>query len=199
MKLLFAILLLTICMSKASAQLQLGVKGGYNLANIPYSLSYATQKYLSGFNAGVIAALPVSSHLKLQAEIVYSVQGSKETLHATPGDQDITSRNNYLNIPVLFVYRDQSGFFIETGPQLGIFLNGKTIYGGAGEVNATIYIQPGDFAWVVGLGYMIQKINLGIDVRYNIGFTNINTDDAPGTAQFNRVFQFGLFYLFKRL
>ena len=100
MKLLFAILLLTICMNKASAQLQFGIKGGYNLAKIPNSEPEFTQKHLSGFNAGVIAALPVFSHLILQGEIVYSVQGSKEIFHATPGDQVFTSRNNYLNIPV---------------------------------------------------------------------------------------------------
>ncbi len=199
MKSLFAILLFTICLSKGSAQIQFGIKGGLNVANIPYAQFLTTQKNLTSFNAGVAATFALSAHLFLQSELVYSVQGTVGIFHATAGDETITSTYNYLNLPFLLKYSHHSGLFAETGPQLGIFLNGKTVYDDTlGQSNAKDYIQPGDFGWVFGLGYKIPGMNAGLDVRYNIGLTTTNKYiTTDGKSQFNRVLQLDLFYFFK--
>jgi hypothetical protein len=198
---LFAIFLLASCLNKVSAQIQFGIKGGFNLADIPYAAeAYTTHKYLSAFNAGVVAAYPVSTHLLLQSEIVYSVQGTTDIYHATLEDETITSTYNYLNLPLLLKYSHHSGLFVETGPQLGIFLNGKTVYGNSGQTNANSYIQPIDIGWVFGLGYKIPGINIGLDARYNLGFANIDKYKYPNESpDFNRVFQLDLFYFFGKL
>ena len=49
-----------------------------------------------------------------------------------------------------------------------------------------------DLAWAFGAGYVIPDVNLGVDVRYNLGLTKL----ADGSSSKNGVFQVGVFYLF---
>jgi len=182
----------------ADAQIQLGIKMGYNRSNVPFSGDqYYTDKDLSAFNAGLMASIPLSAHLIFKPEVVYSVQGIVDINHATLGNQYIKYSNYYLNLPVLIEYRHVSGLFVETGPQFGILLSAKADDGEEFHMNETPYTQPGDISWVFGLGYQIPKINLGIDVRFNLGITDINR--YAGNYENNRVFQLGLFYFFKKL
>ena len=182
------------------AQIHLGMKAGYNLASLPFSDDeFHTHKNLSAFNAGLMASIPLSTHLLLQPEIVYSIQGINATVHATTtGDQNIKNTYNYLNLPFLIKYQLNSGLFAETGLQLGILLTANADDGKEFYVNETPYMQPVDFSWAIGLGYEIPKINLGLDIRYNLGLTNINRF-AGDSFENNRVFQLGLFYFFKKL
>jgi hypothetical protein len=55
-----------------------------------------------------------------------------------------------------------------------------------------------DFAGGVGVGYIFQKINLGIDARYTFGLSNINKkfDGEENVTSHNKVFQLGVFYKF---
>jgi hypothetical protein len=47
----------------SDAQIQLGIKAGYNRSNIPFSGDqYFTDKDLSAFNAGLIASITLSDH-----------------------------------------------------------------------------------------------------------------------------------------
>ena len=193
---IYSFFILFFCQA-SDAQIQFGVKAGYNRSNIPFSGDeYYTSRDLSAFNAGLMASIPLSAHLILQAESVYSVQGIIATIHATLGNQDIKYLYDYLNLPVLVKYRHVTGLFIETGLQFGILLSAKSDDGDEIHTNETPNTYPGDLSWVFGLGYEIPKINLGVDVRYNLGITNINRYNS---FENNRVFQLGLFYFFKRL
>jgi hypothetical protein len=184
-----------------SAQVQFGIKGGYNLATLTLnSETFVTRGNLSGFNAGLMASIPVASQLFLQPEAVYSQQGNTAIVHAYTGDQQLTATYNYLNLPILFKYQRSSGLFAESGPQFGILLNVKFVAENAGQSTSKEDNQPMDFGWVFGLGYKIPKLNLGLDIRYNLGLTNTNRYNPPGSqAVCNRVFQVGLFYFFKHL
>ncbi|HSC39395.1 MAG TPA: hypothetical protein VLD19_16040, partial [Chitinophagaceae bacterium] len=51
-----------------------------------------------------------------------------------------------------------------------------------------------DLSWVFGAGYL-TKSGFGIDVRYNLGLTDIN-DAGGSTSIHNRVFAVGAFYQF---
>jgi hypothetical protein len=195
--LLFVFSILFFC-QVADAQIQLGVKAGYNNSSVPFTdEEYYTHKNLSAFNAGLLASIPLADHLFLKPEVVYSVQGIIADDHATQGSQYIKFTYNYLNLPILLEYRQVSGLYVETGPQFGILLTAKADDGEEFHMNETPYTQPGDISWVFGIGYQIPKINLGIDARYNLGITNISRymDDYEN----NRVFQLGLFYFFKKL
>jgi len=175
----------------ASAQIQFGVKAGYNLANLTFSPSQAGVSSKSDFSGGVFASLPLFSSCSLQPEILYSGQG------AAFSDSLATGKLNYgyLNIPVLFKYQHSSGLFAETGPQVGFLLSAKESFNGQ-SFDAKSNTQSVDFSWAFGIGYKLP-MGFGIDARYNLGLTNLakGSGSNEGTAK-NSVFQFGLFYMF---
>jgi hypothetical protein len=176
----------------ASAQVQFGVKAGYNLASVSQSGSQNDNglKSKSGFHGGVFASLPIAESFFLQPELVYSGQGASETQN----NETINLNYNYLNIPVLAKYQSAMGLFAETGPQVG-FLLSANVSGGGVSMDIKDQSQSIDFSWAFGVGYKLSNIPLGIDARYNLGFTNILKDSPDETVK-NSVFQIGLFYMF---
>jgi hypothetical protein len=176
----------------ASAQIQYGVKAGYNLATVTQSGSSNVDglKSKSDFSGGLLASIPLFSSFYLQPEVMYSGQGTQ----ATESGETVKLNYSYINVPVLFKYQHASGVFAETGPQVGFLLSAKAKADGVNE-DVKSQSQSVDFSWAFGLGYKIPKMGLGIDARYNLGLTNITKDDGDEKVK-NSVFQFGLFYLF---
>jgi hypothetical protein len=177
----------------AGAQVQFGIKAGVNIANITTSgltfvpgASYSTR---TDFNGGVLVSIPLFSDFFLQPELNYSGQGESYSNPIANG----TLNYSYLNIPVLFKYQHRSGLFAETGPQIGFLLAAKAVANGATyDQNA---IESTDFTWAFGIGYKLHPIPLGLDLRYNLGLTNIYKNSGSATAK-NSVFQIDVFYLF---
>jgi Outer membrane protein beta-barrel domain len=194
MKKAILVMLISASFMFASAQVQFGVKAGYNLANLTTSPSQSGITSNSDFSAGVIASVPLLSSCTLQPEILYSGQG------ASFSDSFATGKLNYgyLNVPVLFKYQHASGLFAETGPQVGFLLSAKE-KDGSQSFDAKSNTQSVDFSWAFGIGYKLP-VGLGIDARYNLGLTNLakGSGSGDGTVK-NSVFQFGLFYMFKGL
>lgn len=182
-----------------TAQVQFGIKAGLNLTNINLS-SVSPNSSISfnsrtDFNAGILVVIPLFSSYYLQPELYYSGQGANSQVAVT----SLVVSNDYMNLPVLFKYHHSSGFFAETGPQVSFLISASEKANNQPSVSTQSNTQSVDFSWSFGIGYEIQKINLGIDARYNLGLTNIEKGQySNGTAK-NSVFQFGLFYLFKRL
>jgi Outer membrane protein beta-barrel domain len=191
MKRLILFILASASLTLANAQIQFGLKAGANLANL--SGSDATGSKMNvGFHGGGLVAIPVFSGFSVQPELVYSGQGAK----VTNVDGNFTLNSGYLNIPVLFKYNHPSGFFAELGPQLGFLLSAKVKSGGTTTDVKSSY-QSTDFSGVFGLGYLMSSVNLGIDARYNLGFTNLEKTGTGGTGTVkNGVIQIGVFYLF---
>jgi hypothetical protein len=185
-----------IALSSAKAQIQFGVKAGVNLANLTLSNvtdNTASLKTNTDFNAGLLAYIPIAKSLVFQPEVVYSGQGSKLSY---PSDQTAngTLAYSYINVPLVVKYAHSSGLFAETGPQVGFLISAKAKADGQ-STDIKSSVQSTDFSWAFGVGYKIPEVNLGIDVRYNLGLTNLNKDDTNGKVK-NSVFQIGLFYLF---
>ena len=106
----------------------------------------------------------------------------------------------YINLPVFLKYMSASHIFAETGPQVGFLISANENILGTQEVNADVKSQytTADFAWTLGLGYQLP-IDLGFDVRYNLGLTNIakNTDNILHSGSIkNDVIQVDVYYLF---
>ena len=182
-----------IALSSAKAQIQFGVKAGVNLANLTLSDVPTNEESLktnTDFNAGLLAYIPIANSLVFQPEVVYSGQGSKVSDPSGSG----TLSYSYINVPLLIKYAHSSGLFIETGPQVGFLMSAKAKSDGV-SVDVKSSAQSTDFSWAFGVGYKIPEVNLGLDVRYNLGLTNVNKDDTDGKIK-NSVFQIGLFYLF---
>ena len=191
MKKVFLVFVAVASAAIASAQIQYGVKAGYNLANITQSGSSSEAvEAKSDFSAGVLVSIPLFSSCFLQPEVMYSGQGAQVS---ALGQKDKLNLG-YLNIPVLFKYQHVSGVFAETGPQLGFLLSAKDKFDGT-TTDIKDQFETTDFSWAFGLGYKFTSMGLGIDARYNLGLTNLAKDSGDETIK-NSVFQFGLFYMF---
>jgi hypothetical protein len=194
MKKLFVVIFSIATVFTTYAQVQFGIKGGYNHSNFIYSGSgLGDVGSRTDFNAGIFASIPLCKHFLLQPELIYSGQG----IGATDSIPE-NIYNNYLNVPVLFKYQHPTGIFVESGPQIGFLLSGQvqTVNMSFSSKSST---ESTDFSWVFGLGYKIPVVNLGIDCRYNLGLTNIAKANYYSETAKNAVFQLDLFYEFKAL
>jgi hypothetical protein len=172
-------------------QFQFGVKAGANFATFTGD-NVQDAKTLVGFNGGVYAKISVTHSISVQPELVYSGQGTK----TDDGGLTANLRNDYFNIPVLLKYQNFTGLFIETGPQLGFLMSAKLKVSGDSFDEKSAY-NSADFSWVFGVGYKIPTTQLAIDLRYNLGISNIANNNQGGSSSssvHNGVFQIGLMY-----
>jgi hypothetical protein len=185
-----AILLFVFAVSIAAVSqaqdVKFGVKGGLNLASLSGE-DADEAKMKIGFHVGGLVQLPVAEQLMIQPELVFSAQGAKDE-----DDDDNKLNLGYINVPVLAKYQSTSGFFGETGPQLGILLSAKSKFeGGSNDVKDAM--KKIDFSWAFGIGYQTAS-NVGVNVRYNLGLSKIY-DEGEAKVK-NSVFQIGVFYIF---
>jgi hypothetical protein len=176
------------CAVRAQVHADFGIKGGLNLANMKFESS-STPDSKMGIHLGALAHLHFQPHWAFQPELVYSDQGATETISGT----EYKLKLHYVNVPLLLQYMTGSGFRIQTGPQLGILAGAKSKAGGT-EVDYDYAYKTFDVAWAFGGSYVTDR-GFGLDVRYNLGLSDIN-DNGGGSIK-NRVWQFGVFYQFK--
>lgn len=201
-KLFFVLTVAGFSFSTANAQgsLQFGVKGGLNISNVSVSNGINGYSYssLADFNAGLFLKLPVARFFSIQPELYYSAQGFKFDDGSGTGGS-VSEHVNYLQIPLLAKFTSRSGFFLETGPQLGIKLNAKDKENGVAEDISSAY-NSADFSWVFGGGYKVPGSPVALDLRYNAGISNIANDPnyGSGYGQYgvrNGVFQLDLLFI----
>jgi Outer membrane protein beta-barrel domain len=162
---------------------QLGIKAGVNIAN--FNDDAGTTDSRVGFHGGLLVHVHIQPNLAIQPEIVYSQQGAE--FGGTKQKVD------YVNIPVMFQYLFSNGFRLQTGPQLGLLVSSEYKSNGV-EVDNDEDFKKTDAAWAFGFGY-VSASGLGVDARYNLGFSDIT---KGGRDVMNRVWQFGMFYQFKK-
>ena len=191
------ILLLIVFISYLSignSQVQFGVKGGLNLSDFSYSnIFYGSYHSKTNVNLGIMLSVPLSPVFYLQPEMVYSGQGAN--FYDPQNNVTMPDNYDYMNIPVLIKYQSKVGFFMETGPQIGFLLSANIPKVNLDQLS---YSNTVEFAWTTGLGYRIPKINLGFEGRYNIGISNVNIVYSVAGPMKNSVYQFDLFYFFKK-
>src|SRR5881398_3316882 len=144
-KISLSVLALTTCMSMfaqnyekttpMTSATRFGLKAGVNFSTLKLegsgnsNTSNSTED-LAGLNGGFFANIPIGGVFKFQPELVYSSQGSKFTSTTqVPFSGTVTSTSNmklnYINLPLLIQAQTASGFFVETGPQLGYLIAAK--------------------------------------------------------------------------
>lgn len=178
-------------MLKAQTHVELGLKGGLNVATLSTESSNSNIDPRISVNLGGLAHIHITEEFAVQPELLFSGQGAKQTISNVEHKTNL----NYLQIPVLLQYMIGTGFRLETGPQLGFLLSANNK---AGDV--TVDVKDGykktDVAWVFGAGYLTSS-GFGIDARYNLGLAKINDNNEAKIA--NRVFSVGVFYQFKAM
>jgi len=209
---------------KMKEPVRFGIKGAATAAQFSeQELTAKNQKI--GFNAGVFVNIPLSTKFALQPEVLYNQMGAKSVLsdtEVTTGSttvrtkQDYTTSLNYISVPVMLQMKPTDNFYIEAGPEVSYFVDGKnkgeqtietTVAGttstqmqSASESINKDDIKKFNIGFGLGLGYYFTR-NLGINARYVNSLTHIaNNSDAVNDTQkninTNRVFQLGLNYKF---
>jgi hypothetical protein len=187
-KVLLSLVILTSVALSASAQVQVGAKGGLNIANLGGDgLSGQGVSSLISFHIGGQVSIPVADKFSIQPEVLYSGEGAKAT-----GGKFLLG---YLNIPVLAEYNIAKGLNVEAGPQLGFLLSAQAEPTSGPSTDIKSQLKSTDFALVLGLNYKFTE-SIGADARYNIGISDINATSGTNNSISNDVFQVGVFYLF---
>ncbi len=189
--LVFAVLLSAVAVH---AQVSFGIKAGFNNSTLGGDdADLSGKKSNTGFNFGVMAAIPISTNFVFQPEIMYS---ANEGMEFRPTTTSETNYNlNYVNIPLMLKYKS-SGFYGEAGPYFGFLTSGKVktkTSTTTTETDIKDSFDGTDMGVALGTGY-IMKSGLGFGVRYNMGLQNIY--DATSPEFKNRFWQVNLIYMF---
>lgn len=193
-KLLFIITLLFVGIA-SQAQIKFGVKAGANFYKFNGDdadfgdASSVSPEFKAGFAGGGLINIPINKMFSVQPEVLYSMEGAR---YEEEGEK-VLFKTDYLNVPVLFQYNDASGFYVETGPQVGFLLSAK-ITDGETTDDVKDAFKEVNFSWAIGLGYKLKN-GLGFGARYNLGFANIIDEDDVDIKLGG--FHVGIFYLFR--
>ncbi|GAB2766620.1 hypothetical protein GCM10027275_05660 [Rhabdobacter roseus] len=170
------------------------MKAGLNGAN----LNFETTRTNLAPHAGGLLEVALSDRFLIRPELLYSVKGFR-----SPVKYGKTRENlRYFTLPVLLGFSPVEKVVVLAGPELGL-LTKATRKTPEYRFDGTEDYSRFDLGLVFGLGYKIKE-NLGIDLRYNYGFTKLITIDyrdpngnpaGMGKDGSNRVVQVGLYYL----
>lgn len=158
---------------------QYGIKAGVNFAELFGVDAIPESDRKIGYSFGIYATYKINSSLKIQPELIWSLQGEKSD---KKGRYDIS----YLNIPIMMKW-SEGRFYSEIGPQVGL-LTINTSKSVPDEIRLTDF-ETFDFSVVAGVGFQIDE-ELAIGMRYVQGLTNI----VQGRDLKNSVIYIGLSY-----
>jgi hypothetical protein len=166
------------------AGIDLRIGGGLNLSNEIYSgdfeLSDTYKKHMHiGFNEGWGMALYFTEQLGVFAGLNCETRGSGWKVDdPISGDSRSAEFSMwYLQIPLLFSFKPIPALAINLGPELGIFLSGKSKVG-----SVTMYldeIKLIDFGASITADYTIADM-IAVGAGYYFGL--LNNDDRPRGA-----------------
>jgi hypothetical protein len=161
------------------AHARAGIKGGLNMSNfINDDITDKNVRY--GFHAGVYGQLFASEAFAIQPEVVFSTKGNKTTMDFGLIDQETKFNLNYIDIPVLAVFKLGTAVEIHVGPYWS-YLVGASIDNDGDLSNDFRELDRDNFTkWdyglVGGIGFNLDKVQIG--ARYNYGMKEIAESDG---------------------
>lgn len=157
----FCLICLLSISSLNAQEVKFGAKAGLNLSTISFKVPQVTvggsnaageeqkNSFAVGFHVGGLAELLLTDKFSVQAEISYSIQGSKlksEDVQVqdfgfvkttTTASTKTDLQTNVLNIPILGKYYFTEKLFAVAGPQFGLLLSAKSESSGTGTTTFT--------------------------------------------------------------
>lgn len=171
---IMALLSLTMHHQEAVAQPgRAGIKGGLNASNL-YIDNVTDENARIGLNLGLFGQPVSSDALALQVELLYSTKGSLAQYNGLI-NQEIKYNLNYLDLPVLAVFKLGDAGEIHLGGYASYLLNANVSYkgdlvNGVDEVDKD-NLKSYDFGILAGLGINFGSVQIG--ARYNYGLVEI--------------------------
>jgi hypothetical protein len=188
-----SLILLSFCLGSTlwAQHTSFGLKGGVNVATLKFANSDNNGiDSRIGLHVGGLAHIHLNPNWALQPEVVFSQEGAKIAVD----NGEVTTKLDYVNIPVMLQYMFKGGFRLEAGPQLGLLVNSKYEDDDGIEGNADVDFKSTNVSLGLGLGYL-SPTGLGFGARYNLGLSDIS--EAPSDRKGQNL-QLSLFYQFGR-
>ena len=181
-----------------------GLKAGLNVSDVieddpgEEATNFSTKL---GFVAGAYFNYQFNKLFAVQPEVYYTMKGAELT------DQynDLTLSLGYVEIPILLQFIipiNESSLkpYLVAGPEIGFNLSAITEYrenGQTTEVDNKDNVESTEFGLVFGAGVCLPlgKNEIGLDIRYNLGLSDISKSESSGTLK-NTVINFNVYYGF---
>jgi len=206
---LFSVVFAMAFTTSAMAQLSIGPRVAVNFSNIAVSNleEEPDLKSLFGLAFGAAAEVGISETFAFQPEVLFSQHGFATEDSLFGETLELNVRLNYLQIPLLAKFKfgsDAVVVNVVAGPHIGFGIGDITVeteVGGESEKESGPWEDTGfqkfDFGITggVGVSFAAGPGDLGLDIRYQLGLSNLldePEDDEKGT---HRNFQVGLSYL----
>ncbi len=164
----------------AQSSARAGIKGGLNVSNL-YVDEVTDENARYGFNVGFFGQVLSSDVAALQLELLYSTKGSRN-FYDGAFDQEIKYNLNYLDLPVLAVFKLGKAAEIHVGGYASYLLNANISY--SGVFNGTDEVKKDDlksfdYGLVGGVGFNFGAFQIG--ARYNYGLAKIADSNIAET------------------
>lgn len=160
-KLSITVLLFALSTCAFAQTFSLGPKVGINVSN--YSGGDINSDAKVGYHLGGILNFGFGEIFAIQPEVLFSTQGAKVENAGSKKDFKI----NYLNIPVMLKFRIATGFYVEAGPQAGVWLSESIP-----DQTINSFAKGLDLSLGAGLGYQSDG-GLGVGLRYMAGISTV--------------------------
>jgi len=184
MKRLFFSILFSFIVIYSFGQLKGGIKGGVNFCTFMVTQSgdlFANESFSPkvSYHLGTYVQNSFNDYLAWQVEILFSNKGYIQEVD----DNKITISLNYLNLPVLFIYRPVKLLELEIGPEFGYLVSGEE------------FMSSFDFGIDVGARFNISdKFNAGLRFCQGLPFKmNLSRAEAEG---YEPTYQNGVFQIY---
>lgn len=172
--------------TKSSESMSFGVKGGYNLSNMQIFGNQLDSK--SYFYAGIVAEQPLSPKLGVQAEVLYTQLGGKDSYPwfqvigtdlVEMGNTNYEYQFNQIQVPISLKYYFIPNLSASAGMNLGFNLSSKVKTDNnfnSTNDNSVHSIKTLNLFPFLGAEYKINE-KFFVDARYNFDFIRINKSD----------------------
>ena len=188
------LLLVSLLASPGFSGIKIGVKGGFSLANLTFKpeLTNSPLSNKTGAVGGISLNVGIASFFSLQPEVLYVQKGTKgsETIEG----EEVTGKYefDYVEVPLLlnFSFAKEGSSFVPSifaGPYAGFNTRAKIKVTEAGESYSEDFkdeVKDTEFGLTfgIGLGKKIGHGKIVLDVRYDLGLTNIATSSFEGNS-----------------
>lgn len=175
----------------ASAQINLGVMGGVNLANLSWDPEPEGVEFPNriGFGIGGVLDYNLNNSVAFHLEPMYLLKGGKAEAEAYDAKTEV--KLAYLEVPIMLKYVfviNNIKPYVMAGPTIGFNLSSKVkeTWGGVShEEDTKDHTKSIDFGLGFGAGVSVPVGNNFIfaEARYALGLTNINDEPEHSDSE----------------
>lgn len=159
-----------------------GIKGGLNVSNL-YVDDVDDENPRYGFNVGVYGQIFSNDVFAIQPEILFSTKGTRTEYSELGFDGDVKFNLNYIELPILAVFKLGDAAEIHVGPYFGYLLSANVDVDGDFDDFEELdrdNFKAWDYGLSAGVGFNFGAAQVG--ARYNYGLQKLADSDAADTV-----------------